>query len=661
MFRKLMSGVLVMLMIISMLPIQTESVHAADGDACSEPFCEGVYINGFCTENSIHYEPAIEVTSTNYAQLGLTADYIGYYAVENGGQLYYLTSAMIVLDPPIDNPSSANIVLLEDITINDNVIVDGELNDGQYLRQWSTFGEELYDPYKGTFDGQGHTLSGIYIHKTDGVYTVAPFDNVQGATIKNLGIIDSFLAAKGLTGGIVGNAENSTIENCYSEAILISEEGDGGGVVGNASNSTISNCYYTGSLQAYAHIGAILGANDASSNTVTNCFYLKGCATSTNGSASPVNGIGNESDVAGKTTGKTAEEFASGEVAYLLNNSKCCEDVLWYQTIGTHSAPGFTGKMVHKDASGNYLNHQHNWVFTKESDTKLSAACDGNHCDSDTTVSGGTIEIAVPDNLTYTGAGIEPKITNQLVDGIAVNVTYTTEDGTALTSAPVGVGTYKASITLGGETIRVTYRIEPKELLITDIQTKTREYDGTKNVKVTEITVSGVAEMDDVAIDYANVKATISGANAGTYDEVSVTGIALRGADAENYRIATGATVDAEIVIHKADPEIGEVTAKILKGTTDISKVELTRENDTVAGTFTIDAGQTLKKGDNEVSYTFTPEDTTNYKVVKGTVVVKVESGVPNTGDYSNIALWCVLMIAGLDFVILGQKKYKRR
>ena len=55
----------------------------------------------------------------------------------------------------------------------------------------------------------------------------------------------------------------------------------------------------------------------------------------------------------------------------------------------------------------------------------------------------------------------------------------------------------------------------------------------------------------------------------------------------------------------------------------------LTRENTDIDGNLTVDAGQTLAWGDNTIRYTFTPNDTTNYKVVKGEVTVSVVDTIP--------------------------------
>lgn len=92
------------------------------------------------------------------------------------------------------------------------------------------------------------------------------------------------------------------------------------------------------------------------------------------------------------------------------------------------------------------------------------------------------------------------------------------------------------------------------------------------------------------------------------------------------------APASVEVKIDKADPGIGIVTAGVVNDTLETYAIVLTRENTDIPGNLTVDAEQTLAWGDNTIRYTFTPEDTTNYKVVKGEVTVTVVDTVAPTG-----------------------------
>ena len=100
-----------------------------------------------------------------------------------------------------------------------------------------------------------------------------------------------------------------------------------------------------------------------------------------------------------------------------------------------------------------------------------------------------------------------------------------------------------------------------------------------------------------------------------------------------NHKDSTPASIEVEIA--KADPSIGAVTAGVVNDTLETSAIVLTRANTDIPGTLTVDAGQTLAWGDNTIRYTFTPNDTTNYKVVTGTVNVTVDDTIAPTGTVS--------------------------
>ena len=103
------------------------------------------------------------------------------------------------------------------------------------------------DPFKGTFDGDGHTLT---FNHTASAPCSAPFQNTNGATIRNLhatGQIDGGIW--NYIGGLVGSAEgNLTIENCRVSTQIsstVSGTAFNGGFVGYLS-SQYNQCHITG-------------------------------------------------------------------------------------------------------------------------------------------------------------------------------------------------------------------------------------------------------------------------------------------------------------------------------------------------------------------------------------------------------------------------------
>jgi hypothetical protein len=110
------------------------------------------------------------------------------------------------------------------------------------LTQWQPIGT-LNNPFSGIFDGNGHTISGIYINdKTQnnlGLFGVT----APEAVIKNLGVVDSYIAGKKHVGAVCGDNEG-VIVNCYSLATVIGEE-EVSGIAGKVEDkAVVENSYY---------------------------------------------------------------------------------------------------------------------------------------------------------------------------------------------------------------------------------------------------------------------------------------------------------------------------------------------------------------------------------------------------------------------------------
>lgn len=99
---------------------------------------------------------------------------------------------------------------------------------------WQPIGSKS-TPFTGTFDGDGHTITGLRIHiDTPDVVCAGLFGYVKNGTIANLGM------------------ENSKIQ-------VVDCRGFVGGVAGHVSGSAIYNCYYTGMISSSTKAGGIAG------------------------------------------------------------------------------------------------------------------------------------------------------------------------------------------------------------------------------------------------------------------------------------------------------------------------------------------------------------------------------------------------------------------
>ncbi len=155
------------------------------------------------------------------------------------------------------------------------------------------------DGFKGTFDGQGHTvqLSVGYItsqninnvnHYYSGLFAIN-----QGTikSVKVTGTVNGTGGENGYVGGIAA-VNKGTIENCANAARTDGTARNNGGIAGT-NYSTINQCYNTGEIRSNAtfepEIGGIAGDN-ISSAVITNC-YNKGTLWGVNSNSTRVGGI----------------------------------------------------------------------------------------------------------------------------------------------------------------------------------------------------------------------------------------------------------------------------------------------------------------------------------------------------------------------------------
>ena len=391
---------------------------------------------GKCTDcNADVYQPA---TLNN-----------GVYQIGNAGQLYWFADKV---NNDYDNYKSANAVLTADITVNSNLLSSletdesGAVTNGGTFRSWMPIG--WYDdsnhsntagyPYTGTFDGQNHTISGLYFNDSTTSY-VGLFGYSSG-TIKNVGVVDSYFNGAWFVGGVCGqNISGGTIANCYNTGGVSGSTNVGG--VNGRSNGTITNCYNTGEVSGNSDVGGVCGLNWGS---IANCYYL--------------------ADTADDNGGKTTAQFASGEVAYLLSlgctvqdeygNELHCNGDLWGQDLSTT-----TNYPVLDSTKTVYLTTPCPSYTNTENETKAHTDADENGicdlCDAKTayvvslgsqTADGAVPSVAKLDGGGNTKIGESTTITASAVPGYTFNGWYNGE--TQLSADLSFVYTPTADVTL---------------------------------------------------------------------------------------------------------------------------------------------------------------------------------------------------------------------
>jgi len=145
--------------------------------------------------------------------------------------------------------------------------------------------------FLGTFDGQGHTISGLYGLSTKSMVSFFG-ETGAGSIVKNLKITNSYFEAQiaksdswGMVGGVVAKSWG-TVDTVYSNAILVNSGTVTGGIVGmmritgkDGGECTVRNCWYDGKITANGSTGGIVGDIYGCPTTVEHCLNTGSIST----------------------------------------------------------------------------------------------------------------------------------------------------------------------------------------------------------------------------------------------------------------------------------------------------------------------------------------------------------------------------------------------
>lgn len=109
--------------------------------------------------------------------------------------------------------------------------------------EWIPIG--LYTPFAGTFDGCGHTISGMRVPFTS---YAGLFATISGGEIRNVALSSDCEVNGSISGSLVGIAGSGTVENCVSEAAVSGQTA--GGLIGDAGSTSVRACVFNGSVEA---------------------------------------------------------------------------------------------------------------------------------------------------------------------------------------------------------------------------------------------------------------------------------------------------------------------------------------------------------------------------------------------------------------------------
>ena len=138
--------------------------------------------------------------------------------------------------------------------------------------EWTPIGKNSSYAYKDTFDGAGHTISGLKIDSTDQYQAL--FGYVKGGTVKNLTVAGSVMSSNKYTAGIVAYGNPVTVTNCTNNvSVTATKNGYAAGVVAYASTgSDVMDCTNNVAIIGCGdYVGGIVGTGYRI-KAISNCF-----------------------------------------------------------------------------------------------------------------------------------------------------------------------------------------------------------------------------------------------------------------------------------------------------------------------------------------------------------------------------------------------------
>lgn len=182
------------------------------------------------------------------------------YTIESNGS-YTVTSADGLMNiAKLVNGGKSDI----NITLNTDIDLTG--------KDWTPIGTDYDNSYKGTFDGGGHTITGLTFTTNDEYAGLFGWLNRAG-TVKNVVMEGVQITSNQIYGGSIGGVVGSgwgTIENC-SVSGSVSGTVYVGGVVGVQIGGSITGCSSSATVKGTVDVGGVAGQTNSSA-TLTACY-----------------------------------------------------------------------------------------------------------------------------------------------------------------------------------------------------------------------------------------------------------------------------------------------------------------------------------------------------------------------------------------------------
>ena len=226
--------------------------------------------NNVVLEAGNRYKYTVKVNATGLTLEGCTigswadgggesgeAEDLGYSIQNDGSYTVYNADGLLAWNKAAQKDESINCTLNADIDLTG--------------KDWTPIGTSSGNSYTGTFDGGGHTITGLTVTTNDQFVGLFGYLNSAG-TVKNVvmeGIQITSNHMFGCTGGVVGYSwgtiENSSVSGSVSGTMCV------GGVVGTQWVGSITGCSSSATVKGTVDVGGVAGQTDLGA-TLTACY-----------------------------------------------------------------------------------------------------------------------------------------------------------------------------------------------------------------------------------------------------------------------------------------------------------------------------------------------------------------------------------------------------
>lgn len=355
----------------------------------------------------------------------------GYYEIANADDLYAF--AKLVNEEETDF-SGQTVVLTKDILLPEET-------------EWIPVGEAYGSAFSGTFDGQNHTITGLYIRDTeyDGM---GLFGHCSDAVIQNVHLKDVDIAATDLhTGGICGHFSGGTISGCTVSGMISGNTRQMGGIVG----------YLFGTITGCSNAASIIGDGSQYAGIAGMAFKSKITECSNSGNIDN-NSSGTVIDPSASTS-IGASKFGAGGICGYIDSGTVISNC---SNTGAINGLTMTGGIAgHMNYNGTSISNCYNTGTVNGNGASNSGAICGSSYDEENTVSNcyynsDTYSGTAIGSGTYTSAEtVAAKTSEEFASG-AVAYLLNTNDTSETDIWGQNIGTENAPVLGGTAVLAVT-------------------------------------------------------------------------------------------------------------------------------------------------------------------------------------------------------------